>query len=206
MQNTLPLAAVVVAFALSTGGAQAQQSGGSVYFEAFGGASFLSSTDLMFGAVSDDTSFDTGTVVGGALGYDFAGPFRAELEFTYRSADGSDVEGDFASTTLAVNGYYDFPAMTAGLRPYVGAGIGSVTEIDYDIANGPLAGEYSDDGGALFQAMVGVRYDLTPSVMLTGELRYFDAGSRTLTRSGGGGTVDADYSGTELTLGLAYRF
>ncbi|CTQ49463.1 outer membrane protein [Jannaschia donghaensis] len=187
-------------------GASAQGLNGDVYIEVFGGLSDLSSTGLNFGAVEDDTGFDTGGLAGGALGYAFAAsPVRAELEFTYRSADGSDVAGDFASTTLALNGYYDFGDDDARLRPYIGAGVGVVTEIDYDIADGIFAGEYSDRGGALFQGMLGASYAITPSVLLSGELRYFDAGSRTLSRDGGG-SVDTDYSGAEVTLGLAYRF
>lgn len=182
------------------------QDAASLYLEAFGGLSRLSGTDLSFDAIENDTGFDAGLVAGGAVGYDFANsPFRAELEFIYRSADGSDVEGDFASTTLALNGYYDFPEIGSGIRPYVGAGIGAITEIDYDVTDGATAGEYSDRGGALGQAMVGLSYDLSSALTLSGELRYFDAGSRTLSRDGGG-TVEADYSGAELTVGLAYRF
>lgn len=201
----LPLLLAPMAMGGMPAPAAAQQAG-SVYLEIFGGASQPSSSDLGFGDVSDDTGFDTGFAGGGAIGYDYAGsPWRAEIEFTYRSANGDSVGGDFASTTLALNGYYDFAEMRPGLRPYVGAGLGTITEIDYDVEGGVFPGEYNDRGGALVQAMVGARYDFSPSVMLTGELRYFDAGSRTLSRDGGG-SLDVDYSGAELAVGLAYRF
>jgi opacity protein-like surface antigen len=72
-------------------------------------------------------------IVGAGVGYRFAGGLRGDVTFAYRplyALDGVVNDSDFdilyradiESTTLMVNGYYDF---TAGrVRPYIGAGIG----------------------------------------------------------------------------------
>ncbi len=174
------------------------------YVEGFGGASAIADTELDFGATSPEEAFSAGPVAGGAVGFDYAGsPWRSELEFTYRSAGPDDLDGDFASTALAVNGYYEFGAAGA-VRPYLGAGLGYVTEIDLDVEGGPDAGEYADRGGALWQAMAGIRFPVSDRLTVAGELRYFDAGRRTL--DGDAGSVRAEYSGVEATVALAVRF
>ncbi|MEM9796980.1 MAG: outer membrane beta-barrel protein [Pseudomonadota bacterium] len=175
------------------------------YAEIFGGISDLRSTDLDFSGLVEDGDFDTGPILGGAIGYDYAdSPWRSELEFTYRSADTNGFDGDFASTALAINGYYDF-AGSGRITPYLGAGLVYVTEIDLDVESGPQLGEYSDRGVVAGQIMLGARMALSDRVDLSGELRYLDAGSVTLDRDGGG-DMTADYSTVELMLGLGWRF
>jgi opacity protein-like surface antigen len=191
---------------LSSVSAQAQDPGG-VYVKAFAGLSKLGDSEVS-GNVRGDASFKSGPVAGAALGHDYANsPFRAELEFIYRSGDAKtfagSASGDFASTTLMVNGYYDFK-MGGSLTPYIGAGAGYVTEIDFDVAGGTGPGEYSDRGGLAWQAMGGISYAFTDRIGLSGELRYFDAGSRTL--SGSAGSIKAEYASFDAIVGLRYRF
>lgn len=121
----------------------------------WGGASGLSGTDLSFGgAPGTSEGFETGRAAGAAVGFDYDGPLRSELEFAYRTGDAEGVGGDFASTTLMANLFYEFGGAGA-LTPYVGAGVGYVTEIDFDVETGPGAGEYSDRGRAAFQVVAG---------------------------------------------------
>lgn len=199
-------AALLVATGLP---ALAQDNAGGAYLRLFGGASFLSGTDLA-GVAGGSVGFDRGVIGGGALGYDYPGsPFRAELEFAYRSAEAdgaAGLGGDFASTTLAINGYYDFAPLGGGrLTPYVGAGLAYLTEIDFDLSGGAAPGQYSDRGGVGFQVMVGAEYRLSPRWALNGELRYFDAGRQTL-GGPGGATLSADYSSVEVIFGATLRF
>ncbi len=169
------------------------------------GASALSDSDLVFGAGIVDQPFGTGATFGGAIGYDYAGsPWRSEIEFAYRTADPEGTEGDFASTALMLNGYYSFAA-SGRWRPYFGAGFGILTEIDFDIEQGPRAGEYSDRGGVAIQVMLGTEYAFDERWSLSGEVRYFDAGTVTLERDGTG-SLDADYRTLELLTGLTFRF
>ena len=177
------------------------------YLKAFGGGSFLADTDVTLGAASGPTSFDTGTILGGAVGYDYPGsPWRAELEFAYRGADASELpgaigsEGDFASTALMVNGIYEF-ASRGRWQPFVGVGVGVLTEIDFDV---DVSNEFNDRGSFAAQLIAGTEYALSERLALTGELRYFRAGSVGL--SSGGSTLEADYSTTDLNLGLKLSF
>ncbi len=188
--------------------ALAEPADGGFYLRAFGGASALSDTDLT-GIATGNSGFDTGQVFGGAVGYEYASsPFRTELEFAYRTgeADGAaGITGDFASTTLALNGYYDFAPIAGGrLTPYVGAGLAYITEIDFDVSGGGSPGEYNDSGDFGYQLMVGAEYPISDRWSVTGELRYFDAGSQTLT--GPGGTLSADYQTVDVIIGTSFKF
>ncbi|WP_415404712.1 outer membrane protein [Tateyamaria sp. SN3-11] len=183
---------------------------GDVYFKAFGGLSDLRSDSLTFGGAGSTADYDTGAIFGGALGYDYAGsPWRSEIEFAYRSSDATlgatlGTGGDFASTSVMINGIYAFP--TAGaLAPYVGVGLGVMTEVDFDIDAGPAAGEYNDTGVFAAQLMVGADYAVSERVGLFGELRYFTAGAQTL-EAPGGAVLDADYDSIDALVGLSIRF
>lgn len=186
----------------------ADPSDGGLYLRAFGGASSLSDADLS-GVATGTSGFDTGQVFGGAIGYDFArSPFRSEVEYAYRTgdADGSvGIMGDFASTTLALNGYYDFaPVLGGRLKPYVGGGLAYITEIDFDITGGSAPGEYKDSGGFGYQLMLGAEYPVSERWSVTGEVRYFDAGNQTL--SGLGGSISADYETVDVIIGTSFKF
>ncbi len=181
---------------------------GNWYVKLFGGASAINSETLTLGGVSGTGSYDTGFLAGGAVGYDYAGsPFRSEIEYAYRTRDagslpaGIGTGGDLASTSLMVNGYYDFDTGT-GWTPYIGVGIGAATEIDFDVTGG--AGEFSDTGVFAAQIMAGVEYALSDRASLYGEIRYFDAGSVDL--AGTGGTLKTDYSTVDAVIGVSFSF
>jgi opacity protein-like surface antigen len=180
---------------------------GGLYLKAYGGASMLSDTDVS-GSVVGSANFETGPVTGGALGYNFGdSPFRAELEWAWRSGEAKTfaggASGDFASTTALLNGYYDI-AEFQSITPYVGFGAGYVTEIDWDVTGGTAPGEYSDRGGLAWQVMTGINYAVSERIGFLAELRYFDAGSRTI--SGSAGNIKADYASTEGIVGLYFSF
>lgn len=197
------LSAALAAAVLAAGPALAQD--GAFYARAFGGASGLMDTDLGVGGTTTALSFGGGTFAGAALGYDYAGPWRTEVEFAYRSGDakGAGVSGDFASTTVAVNGIYSFETATK-LRPYVGVGIGYVTEVDFDLT-GTTTGEYSDRGLLAGQVIVGADYALSARWSAFGEVRAFAAKTPDL-RDASGAAVHAKYRSLDLAVGLALRF
>ncbi|WP_424966531.1 outer membrane protein [Dinoroseobacter sp. S375] len=202
------LSCTVLTAALLTSFALPAVADGSFYIRGFGGVSMLSDTDLS-GATPGDTGFDRGQILGGAIGYDYAGsPFRSEIEYTYRTGDadgGAGVRGDFASTTLAVNGYYDFAPRAGGrVTPYLGAGLAYITEVDFDVEGGNAPGEYNDTGNIGFQIMLGAAYALSEQWSVNGELRYFDAGRQDL--SGPGGRLKADYQTVDLIIGTTFTF
>lgn len=188
---------------LAAGPAFAQD--GSFYARAFGGASNLLSTDLGAGGTTTGLSFGQGTFAGAAVGYDYPGPWRAEVEFAYRSGEskGAGVSGDFASTTVAVNALYSFDTGTT-FRPYVGGGIGYVTEVDFDLS-GTTTGEFSDRGLLAGQVILGADYALSSRWSAFGEVRAFAAKTPDL-RNAAGAVVDARYRSVDLAVGLALRF
>lgn len=210
---TLPIRhTLIIATSLTVAAstAVAQDSAG-YYAKLFVGTSSLQDDALTLNGDSASVSFDPGAAFGGAIGYDYANrPFRAEVEYAYRTGDATGLPaaigtgGDFASTSLMLNGYYMFTT-ASNLKPYVGLGLGFATEIDFDIEGGPAAGEYSESGSLAYQAVLGVEYPASNRVSLYGEVRYFSAGSVDLQRSGGG-SLTSDYDTLDFNIGLAVKF
>lgn len=211
MLNTHFIAAAIALATLTLAqSAHAGASDGGVYLRLFGGLSDLSSTSVT-GAAEGNATFDTGGLAGGAVGYAFVRlPLRSEVEFTYRTADaeafGGTSGGDFASTSLALNGYVDLDAL-GGRRftPYLGAGISFVTEIDFDVTIAGTEQEFADRGDIAFQLMLGSSFAVTDRLSLNGEVRYFDAGSQRLS-SDTGSRLTADYDAIEVIFGASFNF
>lgn len=195
-----PFAVLLV---LAAGPAAAQDT--AYYAKLFGGFSSLQGSSADLGGSSQLLSYDGGSIYGGAFGYDYGDrPFRAELEFSYRTDEAKGaVGGDYASTTFIVNGYYLFSRGT--LTPYAGLGLGYVTEVDFDVTSGPGTGEYSDRGLFAWQLIFGADYAISDSLSLFGEARYFAAETATLDGPGGV-TLSADYDTIDLLAGVSFRF
>lgn len=145
MKSSLCTAAV---FALSwSGQAVAQDPTDTGWYVGVDLGAALGKGDADFSGTSVDTNGalrtfdmdDTNVVLGGVVGYDFAGPFRTGLELRNRDFDTAggylaatgDLAGDFTalkgeveSTTLMWTGYYDFAAI-GNVQPYAKAGIGA---------------------------------------------------------------------------------
>lgn len=200
--SSLTLAALLA----TTSGAFAE----GFYFKAYGGLSNIGVTDVSIstGGTDTDVSFGGGSVFGGSVGYTYPGTsLSAELEYTYRTGDsdsGATAGGDFASTSVMVNAVYSL-GQTGAFTPYVGGGLGLVTEIDFDVPDGGGEIEFNDRGGLAGQIFAGASYAITERTSLFGEVRYFDGGSRTLT-SEGGATLEADYSTIDILFGASLRF
>lgn len=188
-----------------------------LYVELQAGGGWLYGNDVVIDdegtELESDVDFDFGLIGGGAVGIDINDNWRAELEYMYRSNDvddfgGSEIDadsGDFASVAIMANAEYRFGRSDQALRPYVGAGLGLIEEIDFDVEGGDDAGEFSDRGAFAFQLMAGADYSLSESWSLGAGVRYFDAGSVTLDGDGGR-ELDADYRLTSLLLGVRYSF
>lgn len=187
------------------------QDSGSFYLKAFGGASALQGNDFALDGVSTGVSFDTGFIAGGAFGFDYANsPFRAELEYTHRTGDAGGLdptiasEGDLASTSLMLNGYYLFDS-PSGLSPYLGLGVGYATEIDFDLTTPTGSAQFSDTSQFAYQIIAGAEYPLSDRWSVYGEARYFSAGKVSL--PGTGGTVlTTDYDTLDLIVGASLSF
>lgn len=188
-----------------------------LYVSAYGGSSSLASTSLTESRTSLSTltgkgAFGSGIGLGGAFGYRYGNGWAAELAWDYRSHDvkrigGTPVQGDFASTTAFLNGYYRFQKLGI-VRPFVGAGLGYVTEIDMDLSRDGAEKEYSRRGGLGVQAILGGEVELTDRWNVSADLRWSQMGSGSFKSTSAGATLSGKpkYQPTSVNLGLTYRF
>lgn len=195
----------------------AAQDRSGFYVNAYGGSSSLASTSLSESRTSLPTltgtaSFGSGSGLGGAFGYRYGNGWAAELAWDYRSHDvkrigGTPVRGDFASTTAFLNGYYRFQKVGM-VRPFVGAGLGYVTEIDMDLSRDGSEQEYSRRGGLAIQAIVGGEVDLTDRWSVSADLRWSRMGSGSFKSTNAGAALNGKpkYQPTSVNLGVTYRF
>lgn len=180
--SIIPVLAVLMA-----GTAQAQTN----YAELRGGAMWLNDATPSDRADSGgqilgiNTSFDTGWLAAVAVGRDFAGPLRAEIEYSHRQADidsvtGSvvnaappppflpftgNITGDVAIDALMINAYADTPLSAFVL--YAGLGVGvAFSDTTFD-------GIGKTDTNFAFQLMAGAEYPVSPTVSLTAGYNLF---------------------------------
>jgi opacity protein-like surface antigen len=136
----------------------------------------------ILGGTNSTTEFDLSAGVSGAIGYDFADQFRAEIQYSYMDIQMSDLtagagtfnpSGTASTQTLMINAYYDFP-FTVQLEPYVGAGVGiAFHQANLNSVNGLPTGLSRDNDTTLaYQAMAGVGYKVSPNMTLSAGARY----------------------------------
>lgn len=194
------------------------------YVEGFGGATWPQEERVDFsgdavrllesfgGFVRGRLDYDTGFVLGAAVGRAVTPDAAVELEVSHRRADATlhahvsnGVEearardrGDVEVNAVMVNAVYRFgpllPAVDA--RPYLGVGIGGA-EVDFD---GGRTGV-----GFAYQAMAGVAYAVSPRWSLLGEARWFSTeGGQFLDEDGIRGA--AGFESVDFLVGASYRF
>ncbi len=187
-----------------------------IYVEGNVGPSILEDSDISGGGISGEAEFDTGFVIGGAVGYRFADGFRVEGGVSYRESNvdkgtysGGELNGtgDANLTAIMANVYYDFDAGFT-FKPYLGVGIGiGIFEVNCD-APGNVLNVDDDSAELAWNVMLGVGYALTEDVELYYGYRYlgttdpeFDA-----TLLGMSGTLEAEVTIHEVLWGLRYNF
>lgn len=155
-------------------------------------------------------------IVGGGVGYRFTSGLRGDVTLAYRpfySLNDRTFEAtysaDITSTTLMVNGYYDFTA--GGVRPYIGVGIGwARNETDGLIQNFGLgfsntfSGATREDTAVALMAGVGIPF---PGWTLDIGYRYIDLGkfeTGTIAAFGITSGHTGKLTAHELTLGARF--
>ena len=221
------LVAAGAAFALAAAGTAASAQGwtdGSWYVKGFGGASWPQGESVSFsgdlideigsggGSLGGDLDYDTGYLLGAALGYLITPNFALELEYAYRDADAElsstafdgveretfTEDGSVSSNAVMVNALYRFDPMgaTGAVQPYVGGGIGGV-QVDFD-------GDETDTEFA-YQVMAGVSYALNPNWSLYGEGRWFSTDGGEFADEDGL-RASAGFETVEFLMGVSYCF
>jgi opacity protein-like surface antigen len=195
---------------------------GGWYFSAFGGANWLDKTSFDIG-VPVRNSYDTGYVVGGAVGYDFGqamGPMgmRIEGEVSYRNnsvkshvvdgvrVSGSDAFGETSALAGMANILFD---LNTGMpfSIYGGGGIGAAN-VEFDGHGVTGNGVVMDDDQTVFawQAIAGMGYEITPNMVLDLQYRYFNASSVSLTDESGLFSSSTDYKSHAVLGGIRFKF
>lgn len=124
--------------------------------------------------------------------------------------DARQPDADLASLALMVNVLKDFDGWTTGwaqFRPYVGAGIGVLQELDADVAVGGTAREFSARSATAWQLLGGLRWTYRSGWFADAGLRWLDAGRLRLDSQGrDADRLHVDYKGLGLDLRVGYRF
>jgi OOP family OmpA-OmpF porin len=201
--------------------AQSPLQPGGFYITAEGGANWLLSSSftstlsvapIFTGSTTTNASYNTGFVVGGAVGYDFLGP-RLEVEGVYRENTGSLTIGglpgsagvNFNEVSIMGNIYYDFFAGQSFV-PYVGAGAGVA------FLNAGALGSTQQSTQFAYQGIVGVGWNIDQTFRLNLEGRYY--GTTTPNFNSSGNVAGFQYTlstnpqnnNISLMLGLQMRF
>lgn len=184
------------------------------------GLSQMSDTDSDFEDIEGlsgkaDIDLDTGFTGGLGIGYRLNDKIAVELGWEYRSNDSAVSlagredfdDGNYASNIFYLNGHYRF-ARDGDWRPYIGAGLTWIEEIDIDLERNGEELSYSGDGDTGYQVFAGIDYALGPRWLLQSELRHGSITGIDLDgESGDPGSFDGiDYETTTLQLGLVYEF
>ena len=161
--------------------------------------------------------FDTGFGFGGDIGFRYGNGWAAEVEWNYRRHDlkslsGSNPtvnDGDFASSILFINGLRRFPSASGGWTPYIGAGIGWVQEIDFDLNSGGTDRGWSKQGKIGLQLIAGAEIPMTKDWRLTADVRMLRLGSIELPAEEGAATgrlSKPDYNPISVQVGIRRMF
>ena len=174
--------------------------------------------------------FNDGYNVGGRAGIEW-GSWRFEEEFRFQNNDSSSVtfnglpaglcggvgtggctarvgaSGDRRAYAIMTNAIYDFHAFPGffGISPHIGVGIGAVglEERLRPRGAGTLVSDTQWEFG--YQGIVGLRYNINPSLILDVDYRYLGTTDPTF-RTVGGFRYRSDYESHNLVASLSYRF
>ena len=181
---------------------------GSTKFDESGNAGFGSGLTA---------KFDRGFGLGGDIGFRYGNGWAAEVEWNYRRhnldtlrrgaatlADG----GDFASNTLFLNGLRRFPGASGTWTPYIGAGLGWVQEIDFDLNSSGSERAWSKQGRFGIQLIGGAEIPLNKNWRMAADVRVLRLGGVELSAEENviGKLSKPNYNPVSVQIGLRRAF
>lgn len=225
----LAAGAAVAASGLATPDTATAQTADGWYGAISGGASLLKDTDGTIAnaptpgsTVRTQNDLDPGFGAQVALGRR-AGALRIEGEVGYSRNDQDHyvaitpatgrIFADVRQTSLRAmaNAYYDLTPV-AGLQPYLGGGVGfSKIDLTFIAPRAPLPTESprelinDSDTRFTYQVIAGVAAPVTPTLSLTAQYRWLDAGRFQGVDSRGEAT-ERDHRGHSFDIGLRFAF
>lgn len=190
-------------------GSNSAASAQSVYYGVHGGLNLSHDADATDGVVTEEVAYDLGFAVGGFVGYDLGSGLRVEGELTYRVNDvdtlaGVSFGGDVSSLALMANGFYDFDSGSP-VVPYVGGGIGVANVSANDINFFGIQAVDDEETVFAYQLGVGVGYEVSPTLTLTADYRYFATDDVELVDVGGF-PFEFEYANSTFLIGARATF
>ncbi len=199
--------------------------GGNTYFSVFGGASELDEQNSVGFQRDLNINYDTGYLIGGAIGRRLFRNLRSELEYTFRSQDATSVVfngnpvgnvGEFQNSHSAMfNLVYDLVLGNGNFVPYIGVGAG-LAFIDSRVTYGTgVASLDGNDSSAAYQWMAGLAWRARPNMEAFVEYRFFEVMDPKLNRFGGPGIgfsqnpnilLESEYQSNDIVAGLRFNF
>jgi opacity protein-like surface antigen len=142
----------------------------------------------------DLSAIDAGVLIGGNVG---------DLGVSVANLVAAG-QGQLESSSIMVNGFYDFD-LDGAFTPYLGLGLGnSDSDVRYAPSNTPVLS--GSDSGFAWQVIGGVSYEISESINLFLNYRYFDAGDFSVNSSLLPASFDIENNSQSLDFGLRFSF
>jgi opacity protein-like surface antigen len=220
VSSTLRQAARYIAIAVGLLSFAGMAHAEGAYVGIYGGANLHQEADTTvkntgIPAIDAELHTNTGWLAGISAGYQWHSGFALEGELTYRQNEldrinllGTSIGLDGTESALALLGNAVYRLENSSqFTPYIGVGIGAARlALDADAENG---GSFKDSATSLaFQAIAGVSCELTSSLALGLEYRYFRTADTDLSDRQGANTtkLDTEYAAHDVLAKLVYRF
>lgn len=220
---------IVIVAAIAAAAPAAHAAEGDWYVSAYGGGMFLERAhNRVNGNPIDFSSIaKTGYNYRAAVGVYRAPQVRVEGEIGYRRAsldklsvnnDGGlgaaagtapltgsvSASGHTTAISAMLNAYYDYDTGSAW-RPYIDAGIGAARLSMKNVAAGGVPVVNAFDTVFAYQLGFGIGYEVTKSLTLALEYRYFTTLDPTF-RDAAGNSFNSEFTSHNLSFGIRYRF
>lgn len=200
----------LAALAVFAAGGVAPADAQTYYVAVRGGYAYAHDDNLKLGGAGGlDTEFEAGYAAAASFGFESVDHWRLEGEFSWRRnaldlVDGGAASGDIQAYALMANVFYGIDTGTA-ITPYLGGGGGAarVAVADAAAAGQPAAGGF--DTVLAWQVAAGVEVNVSASLILTIEYRFFAADDVAFRDSRGNGFA-ADYRTSTGLAGLRFQF
>lgn len=189
------------------------------YVRAFAGLNNNGDTDFSTSNGSDfinaDIDFDSGYLAGIAVGYRFLPNIDIEIEYARRQSDVGNVmtEGDrvnidgtgkLTGESLMLNTLFYFNFLTNLINPYVGVGVGFMTDMEIESGIVEFGREHTlDDAAFAFQGIIGLELYLKV-VSLFIEGRVMSASSPDLISDNS--SFNLNYDNYDILAGATFHF
>jgi OmpA-OmpF porin, OOP family len=219
----------IMVMAVTAAAPQARAAEGDWYASLYGGGMFLenannrgNSNPLDFHSVAK-RGYNARVAVGvyrapqvrveGEIGYRRAGLDKlsvnndAGLGATAGTAPltgAASASGHVSAISAMLNAYYDYDTGSAW-RPYIDAGIGAARLAMHNVAASGVAVVDAYDTVFAYQLGLGLGYDVTKSLTLAVEYRYFTTLDPTF-KDAAGNSFNSEFTSHNVSLGVRYRF